>query len=217
MAKPKLTPTPQWTEEKASHRVLAAAQAIEALLDSLESADTRLRAVEKDALATATKRYRSVIEEAGEQDLTPDDSHRILPLVIEGLATRQALAEAHQTARKNRGAERARVVSARGELLALKGGQAQISLPLEADTSGLGLFSEDVRAVTYTALVALDGRGALSQVMRELMVDLATVGAQPIAFVLDAGEALEEDVEVADVQVQAELAQLEQAANDLPI
>ena len=77
--------------------------------------------------------------------------------------------------------------------------------------------------MAYTALVELDKTGGLDDDQRALMVDLAGAGIEPIAFVLDAGEAVEEsDDEPSedDEQVLHEIDELgsrvlQPAANDL--
>lgn len=200
-------------------RAFAAAQALWIFEERLSSTDSRMCAIEKDALSEATKAYREVMR-ADHAD-PPSDAVKVIhyDTACAGLARHDAVLEANKLARGNRKAERERVTSALREFMTPIN-SAQMPLPIETDATGLGLYSDDARAVAYTALLELDRTGDLDDQQRNLMVDLSGAGMQAIAFVLDAGEALEEPDEDADTeQIREELANLAAAeqANSLPL
>jgi hypothetical protein len=209
--------------EQTSHKILAGIRAVEQLSAQLDIAESSQAAIESDKLSAATKSYRGLVREADElgNALTAAESHRILPLVCAGLAEHDALIEANKLARGNRKAERGRVSQARLELHkpAMDDRQSKQSmLPITGDTIGLGWFSDETKAVVYTALLDLDGRGGLDTAQAELMTDLASANLQPIAFVLDAADALDEaDAAESDPVVSSELAAMADQDASLPI
>jgi hypothetical protein len=219
---------PTISPEHRSHRILAAARAVHTFLSHLEATDAKLFAIEKETLGNATKAYREMIRDADDRrrSLTPEESHKILPDICDGLATREAIAEANKLAKKNRKQERERVKVAHEALLSpAKEDPRQTSLQLDTDATGLGWFTQEVREVAYTALLELDKTGGLDAAQSELMADLASVGLGPISFVVDmqamaeaAAEAAEKDAPDPDVVADMESrAQQAEAANSLPI
>jgi hypothetical protein len=224
MAKPKTkTPTvttnsPTWTGDQIKLRAFAGAKALFVFHEHLVATDTRLKAAETAKLTEATQAYRVVMRE--DYESPPSDEVKVIHFdeACAGLATHDAILEANKLARSNRAAERKRVDNALRELMTPTGDDAQMSLPITSDSTGLGLYTDDARAVVYTALLELDKTGALDQDQRDLMVDLAGAGIETIAFVLDAAEAIEEPAEDAGVeQHRAELDRMAGQANELPI
>ena len=202
------------TPEIRSHRILAAIRAVAKLQSDLVKTDRQLRDAESAELSDATKAYREVLRDADErrEQLTPEESHEILPEALDGLATRDAIHEANTAARKARAAERKRVDGALAELhKPAQGDGDQPSLPgLDGDeqgqtdaATGLGWFTAECRAVVYTALLHSDGDLDPAQV--ELLADLASLGLEQIDFVLDAAEAIDEGSESLDGDQIAEL------------
>ena len=220
------TAQPKWTTDQIKLRAHASACALDAFGQQLEAVDARLQAVEKERLTKATQTYRSIMREDYANPPTPDIKVIHYDTACEGLATHDAVLEANSLARKARKAERDRVGKALREFLTTRpttaDNQLQL-LPPASDASGLGLYTDEARLVAYTALVELDKTGGLDDDQRALMVDLAGAGIEPIAFVLDAGEAVEEsDDEPSedDEQVLHEIDELgsrvlQPAANDL--
>jgi len=209
------------TPELRSHKILASIRAVHALHRELVQTDVRMHAVEKEKLSDATKAYREIIRDAEERGaaIMPKEAHEILPRICEGLRTRDKIHEANQEARKARKAERARVTSALEEFEGPSKETNQAALPLAANggaETGLEWFSDDARAVAYTALLDLDGRGKIDAVQSELLGDLAAAGLSPVDFVLDAAEAIEDAPPEAD-DVAAELAAIADEQRDLPI
>lgn len=209
------------TPEQRSHKILASIRAVHALHRELVQTDARMHAVEKEELSDATKAYREIIRDAEERGdkIKPKEAHEILPKICEGLRHRDELHEANQEARKARKAERARVTSALEEFEGPGKESNQTTLPLAANggsETGLEWFSDDARAVAYTALLDLDGRGKIDAVQSELLGHLAAAGLNPVEFVLDAAEAIEDaPPEAADVAT--ELAAIADEQADLPI
>lgn len=226
MAKKTSTAQPKWTTDQIKIRAHASACALHAFAQQLEAVDARLQAVEKERLTKATQTYRSIMREDYANPPSPDVKIIHYDTACEGLATHDAVLEANSLARKARKAERDRVGKALREFLTTRptaDNQLQL-LPPASDASGLGLYTDEARLVAYTALVELDKTGGLDDDQRALMVDLAGAGIEPIAFVLDAGEAVEEsDDEPSedDEQVLHEIDELgssrvlQPAANDL--
>ncbi len=222
------TAQPKWTTDQIKLRAHASACALDAFSQQLEAVDARLQAVEKERLTKATQTYRSIMREDYANPPSPDIKVIHYDTACEGLATHDAVLEANSLARKARKAERDRVGKALREFLTTRpttDNQLQL-LPPASDASGLGLYTDEARLVAYTALVELDKTGGLDDDQRALMVDLAGAGIEPIAFVLDAGEAVEEsDDEPSDddEQVLHEIDELgshaiqQAAANDLPL
>lgn len=220
------TAQPKWTTDQIKLRAHASACALDAFGQQLEAVDARLQAVEKERLTKATQTYRSIMREDYANPPSPDIKVIHYDTACEGLATHDAVLEANSLARKARKAERDRVGKALREFLTTRpttaDNQLQL-LPPASDASGLGLYTDEARLVAYTALVELDKTGGLDDDQRALMVDLAGAGIEPIAFVLDAGEAVEEsDDEPSedDEQVLHEIDELgsrvlQPAANDL--
>jgi hypothetical protein len=206
--------------EQTSHKILAGIRAVEQLAAQLDMAESSQAAIESDRLSAATKSYRGLVREADElgDALTAAESHRILPLICAGLAEHDAIIEANKLAKGNRKAERGRVSQARLELHKPAMDDRQSMLPITSDTIGLGWFSDETKAVVYTALLDLDGRGGLDTAQAELMTDLASANLQPIAFVLDAADALDEaDAAESDPVVSSELAAMADQDASLPI
>lgn len=203
--------------EQTSHKILAGIRAVGDLVTQLDAAEARQAALESDSLGAATKSYRALVREADElgSALTPAESHRLLPLICDGLATHDAILEANKLAKGNRKTERARVRQAFDELHKPAMDSTQTMLPITGDSIGLGWFSDETKAVVYTALLDLDGRGGLDSAQAELMTALASADLKPIAFVLDAAEAIE-DAET-DSAASAELEQLAEQDAALPI
>lgn len=214
MAKPKTKqPTvtqpdagPSWTPERVKLRAFAAAQALWIFEERLKITDSRLRAEETEQLTKATQEYREIMR-ADHEDPPSDDVKVIhYDTACAGLARHDAVLEANKLARGNRKAERERVEAALREFMTPVV-NAQLTLPIETDSTGLGLYSDDARAVAYTALLELDRTGDLDDGQRDLMVDLAGAGMQQIAFVLDASEAVEAEIEDEEAeQMRADLA-----------
>jgi hypothetical protein len=206
--------------EQTSHKILAGIRAVEQLSAQLDIAESSQAAIESDKLSAATKSYRALVREADElgDALTAAESHRILPLICAGLAEHDAIIEANKLAKGNRKAERGRVAQARLELHKPAMDDRQSMLPITGDTIGLGWFSDETKAVVYTALLDLDGRGGLDKAQAELMTDLASANLQPIAFVLDAADALDEsEADGSDPVVASELAAMAEQDASLPI
>jgi hypothetical protein len=205
--------------EQTSHKILAGIRAVEQLSAQLDIAESSQAAIESDKLSAATKSYRALVREADElgDALTAAESHRILPLICAGLAEHDAIIEANKLAKGNRKAERGRVAQARLELHKPAMDDRQSMLPITGDTIGLGWFSDETKAVVYTALLDLDGRGGLDTAQAELMTDLASANLQPIAFVLDAADALDEPESESDPVASSELAAMAEQDASLPI
>jgi hypothetical protein len=206
--------------EQTSHKILAGIRAVELFAEQLDRAESTRSAIESDTLSASTKSYRALVREADEMGdaLTAADSHRLLPLICAGLAEHDAIIEANKLAKGNRKAERGRVAQARLELHKPAMDDRQSMLPITGDTIGLGWFSDETKAVVYTALLDLDGRGGLDTAQAELMTDLASANLQPIAFVLDAADALDEaDAAESDPVVSSELAAMADQDASLPI
>jgi hypothetical protein len=211
---------PSLSPEQTSHKILAGIRAVELFSEQLDRAESTRSAIESDTLSAATKSYRALVREADEMGdaLTAADSHRLLPLICAGLAEHDAIIEANKLAKGNRKAERGRVSQARLELHKPAMDDRQSMLPITGDTIGLGWFSDETKAVVYTALLDLDGRGGLDKAQAELMTDLASANLQPIAFVLDAADALDEsEADGSDPVVASELAAMAEQDASLPI
>ncbi len=215
---------PPLTPELRSHKILASIRAVHALHRQLVQTDLRMHAAEKEELSDATKTYREIIRDAEERGerIKPKEAHEILPRICEGLRKRDEIDDANQDARKARKAERARVSTALEELEGPgKGESNQVTLPLAAanggSETGLEWFTDDARAVVYTALLDLDGRGKIDNVQSELLGDLAAAGLSPVEFVLDAADAIEDAPPESDEVVARELAAIADEQADLPI
>jgi chromatin segregation and condensation protein Rec8/ScpA/Scc1 (kleisin family) len=191
---------PGLTPEATSHRILAAIRAVYALNVDLEKTDGRLRAVETDNLTDATQAYRTAIREADEREsgtaLSHEEAWQVLLVVCAGLRDHDAIRDANKAVRAVRKAERARVGQALDELHkpAKVEDSAQTLLPITGDKTGLGWFTAECNAVVYTALLEADKRGRIDASQAELLADLATSGLEAVAFVLDAADAVIDDV-----------------------
>lgn len=204
--------------EHTSHRILASIRCVVMLSDQLVLADDRQSSLESASLTDATKSYRALVREADElgSALTKEDSHRLLPLICAGLAEHDAIRDANKLAKGNRKAERHRVAQALEELHKPAKNESQEMLPITGDTS-LGWFSDDTKAIVYTALLDLDGRGGLDTAQSELLLDLAASDLKPIAFVLDASEAADEDVPDDDVATEINARVDSEPSAELPV
>jgi hypothetical protein len=214
-----LRPSKALTPEQTSHRILAAVRAVHAFHELLVITDNRKRSSEKEELSDATKAYREIIRDAEDRgdSITPDEAHSILPTICDGLRTRDAIKDANDAARRNRKAERERVADALKELQSpAKDDGAQGTLPGLEDATGLGWFSADTKAVTYTALLDADEREAIDSVQADLLGDLGGLGLDAIEFVIDAADAVDEDEDPeVDEDAVAELDEI--VGDDLPV
>ena len=207
---------PGWTADQIKVRAFASACAIQLFSEMLADADNRLKGAEKEKLSEATKAYREIIR--SDTESPPSDDVKVIHYseVCNGLLKHDAIDEANKLARGNRKAERARVDSALREFLTNKAdGGSQLDLLGSDDSTGLGLYTAEARAVAYTSLLELDRLAKLDATQVVLMTDLANAGLTRIEFVLDASEAIEaEEEEPGAAEGQIELAAMPAANAD---